>query len=260
MRKLWLAALLLPIVVWAADSPFTGTWTMDLSKVQFPDKPDTRVLQGGKFQCTTCVPAVDIKADATDQPTPGTKYRDTLAVKVIDDRTVEYTSKKSGKVIATERETLSADGKTVTVEFISYPEGSPQPVTGKVTLVRVAAGPAGSHGLSGSWRAEKVDTVSSNGLTFTFKGSSDGLMMSGMTGEGYDAKFDGKDYPIKGDRAGATVLLTRVSDSSIDETIKVDGKVVAVNRMTVSTDGKTLTVKSEDKERGRTTSWVATKR
>jgi hypothetical protein len=48
MKKLWLAAFLLPVVVWAAESPFNGTWRIDLSKVQFPDKPETWVLQDGR--------------------------------------------------------------------------------------------------------------------------------------------------------------------------------------------------------------------
>jgi hypothetical protein len=205
------------------------------------------------------VPTVDIKADGTDQPTPGTKYRDTLAVKIVNDKAIEITSKKGGKVIASEKETVSAAGKTISVEFTEYPEKSAQPVTGKVTLIRVATGPAGSHAISGSWRAEKINAVSENALALTFKASADGLTLSSQTGEGYDAKFDGKDYPIKGDRAGSVVSLKKVNDRTIDEIIKRDGKIVYVNQMTVSADGKTLTLVSEDKERGTKTSMVAAK-
>jgi hypothetical protein len=259
MRKLWFAACLLPVVALAAESPFDGTWKIDLDKVQFPDKPETWVLHDGRYQCSTCQPAVDVTADGTDQPTPGARYRDTLAVKVVDAKTVEMTDKKGGKVVAVGRATVSADGKTLSTEFTSYPEASPQPVTGKTTVARVAAGPAGAHAISGSWRTEKVDTVSTNALTFTLKASADGLMSSSATGETYDAKFDGKDYPVKGDRAGAVVSLTKIDDRSIDEATKIGGKVLYVSHMTVSADGKTMTVKSEDKERGTTTTWVATK-
>jgi len=259
MKKLWLAAFLLPVVAWAAESPFNGTWRIDLSKVQFPDKPETWVLQDGRYQCSTCQPAVDVKADGTDQPVPGARYSDTLAVKVVDDKTVEMTNKKGGKVVSMDRETVSGDGKTLTAEFTSYPEASSQPVTGKTSRARVAAGPAGSHAISGSWRAEKVDTISSNALTFTLKGTADGLISSAATGETYDAKFDGKDYPVKGDRAGAVVSLKKVDERSIDETMKIGGKVLYVTHMTVSADGKTMTVRSEDKERGTTTKWVATR-
>jgi hypothetical protein len=259
MRKVFLVMLLLPVLAWAAQSPFDGTWKIDLSKIQFPEKPDTWVLQNGSYQCSTCVPKINVKADGTDQPTPGTKYTDTLAVKVLDDKTVEMTSKKGGKVTETEKNTVSVDGKTITSEFTEYPETSKQPVTGKIMLTRTAAGPAGSHAFSGSWRTQKADAVSDNGLTLTFKSTADGLTTSSPTGEGYDAKFDGKEYPIKGDVAGSTVTLTKVNDHSIDETIKRDGKIVAVNHMTVSADGKMITTKSEDKEHGTTTTWTATK-
>ena len=71
-------------------------------------------------------------------------------------------------------------------------------------------------------------------------------------GESYDVKFDGKDYPVKGPDAARTVSLKKVNDRSIDLTIKRDGKIVGVNHMTVSADGKTLTVKMETKAENRT--------
>ena len=46
---------------------------------------------------------------------------------------------------------------------------------------------------------------------------------------------------------------------TIVETTKRDGKIVSITSLTVSADGKTLTAKSEDKERGTTSTWVATK-
>lgn len=243
----------------AGDNPFNGTWTVDLNNVQFPEKPETWVLQDGRYRCSTCQPAVDVKADGTDQPTPGARYRDTVAVKVIDDQTVEMTNNKGGTVIGVGRQTVSRDGKTLTTEFTNYPETSSDPVTGKVTVTRVADGPSGSHAISGSWRTDSVDTLSKNGMTFTLKVSADGMMSSFGTGETYDAKFDGKDYPVKGDRAGAMVSLVKRDDHSIDEKVKIGGTLLYVNHMTVSADGKTLTVESEDKERGTKTTWMATK-
>ncbi len=258
MKRL-LFAILLPALAWAAQSPFDGTWKIDLNQVKLPDKPEVFLLQNGTYECSTCVPRISVKADGSDQPVTGTKSMDTLAVKVVNDKTVDLTSKKGGKVIGSEKDIVSEDGKTVTIEFTSYPESSKQPVTGKVTFARVAPGPAGSHALSGSWRMQKANAVSDNALSYTYKGSAEGLTMKAATGETYDAKFDGKDYPIKGDRAGSTVSLKKVSDSAIVETIMRDGKIVQVNHMTVSADGKSLTVKSEEPERGTTSTFVARK-
>jgi hypothetical protein len=50
-----------------------------------------------------------------------------------------------------------------------------------------------------------------------------------------------------------------VNDRSIDLTIKRDGKIVSVNHMTVSADGKTLTVKVETTAENRTRWFTFTK-
>jgi len=187
----------------------------------------------------------------------GSTTIDTVAVRVVDDKTVEAISKKGGKVVERSKSILSADGKTSTIEFTSYPEASKQPVTGKETLIRVAAGPSGSHAASGSWRIQSV-APSDNALLFTYKSAPNGMMMTDPLGESYDAKFDGKDCPIKG-ASGYSVSLTKVNDRSIDETVKRDGKVVTVNHITVSADGKTMSTKSENKVQGTTTSYTAIK-
>jgi hypothetical protein len=259
MRK---AMLLLAVfgfvgLLWA-QSPFDGTWKVDLNTAQFPEKPQVVVLQNSTFQCSTCDPKINVKADGTDQPVQGSKDYDTLAVKVVDNKTVETTSKKGGRVVESSKTTASADGKTVTAEFTYYPEASKQPVTGKETLSRVAAGPSGSHAISGSWRIQKAN-VSENALTVTYKSSPNGLMMSDPMGESFDAKFDGKDYPVKGVPAGYTVSLTKVNDRSIDATNKRDGKIVGVDHITVSADGKTMSIQSENKVQGTTATYTATK-
>jgi hypothetical protein len=259
MKKFLFVALLLPAFALAAESPFTGTWKVDLAKAQFSQKPEVWLLQDGRYQCSTCVAKIDIKADGTDQPTPGSPGGDMMAVNVVNDRMVEITTKRGGRVTGAAKCTVSADGNTLTMEFTSYPEGSKQPVTGTQIMTRAAAGPSGSHAFSGSWRTAKVAAVSDNALTSTFKGSADGLMMSSPTGESYDAKFDGKDYPVKGGADASTVSLKRLNERSVEETIKRGGKIIYVNTMAVSADGRTMTVKSEDKERGTTDSWVAVK-
>jgi hypothetical protein len=261
MRK---AMLLLAVfgfvgLIWA-QSPFDGTWKTDLSKTQYQGgKPSTCLLQNGTYQDSSSVPKINIKADGTDQAVQGSRNYDTLAVKVVDDKTVEFTEKKAGKVVFTGKRIVSADGKTATYEFTYYPEGSKQPVTGKGTYVRVAAGPAGSHAISGSWRMQKMLSESENALMVTFKSTTDGLMMSRPTGGSYDAKFDGKDYPVKGNPNVSTVSLTKVSDRSFDETYKRDGKIVAVYHWTVSADGKAITEKTENKETDRTSTGIRIK-
>jgi hypothetical protein len=55
------------------------------------------------------------KFDGKDYPLTGDPNADTRSYKKIDDRTTELTNKKDGKIIATGRIVLSADGKSRTV-------------------------------------------------------------------------------------------------------------------------------------------------
>ncbi|HTG61943.1 MAG TPA: hypothetical protein VMG63_21360 [Terriglobia bacterium] len=100
---------------------------------------------------------------------------------------------------------------------------------------------------------------SQNGRTTTYKGAGDQISMSTPTGESYTARLDGKDSPVKGAYGWDSVSLKRLDDSTIEETDKRNGKVVEVVKMTVSPDGKKMTVVAMDKLTGRTSTYVAEK-
>jgi hypothetical protein len=253
-----LAALLVPAMA-MAQSPFDGTWKFDLSTAKFSEKLDVILLQDGMYHCTTCVPAIEVKADGKDQKLSGNPYYDTMSIKVVDDHTIEETDKKNGKTVATSKTWLSADGNTMTTEFTDSSATSGAPVTGKGEATRAAKGPAGSHAISGSWKAAKMDAMSDNAMTITYKVSGDSLSMSSPTGQSYTAKLDGTDSPYKGDPGTTSVSVKRVDKNTMEETDKRDGKVISVGRLTVSADGKTMTAAFEDKQRGTTAQFTATK-
>jgi hypothetical protein len=255
VKKLLGLFLLVPMLVWA-QSPFDGTWKFNLTGAKYSEKPETFGIKNGSYTCDTCIPKISVKADGTDQKVPGAKGYDTLAVKAVDDKTTQFTRKQAGKVVSESTDTVSADGKTLSFKFKNYPPQG-EPVTGGGSMTRVGVAPAGASASSGSWKMQKLDNISDNGMMVTFKGSADGLMMSSPTGESYDAKFDGKDYPVKSDRSGGTISLKKLSDSSIQETYKQDGKPVAVNEMTVA--GNTMKLTTKDPRRGTTESYTANK-
>lgn len=246
----WLLVLV-PAALFAAE-PFDGTWKLDLSKVELPTKVYKIELNKGMYSCSNCNPAVNIKADGTDQKVPDANTFDTESVKVVDAKTIEFTNKKAGKVVHVEKWTVSADGTHVDTTFTDYPANSPQPVTGEVTMVRADKGSAGAHAISGGWRNDKVGTVSDNGITMTYKSTAGGLSYSDPTGVSYAAKFDGKDYPTKGDAGSDMVSLKRGDANSFEETYKKNGKIIVVNHFSVAADGKTGSVASEDKKQGTT--------
>jgi len=262
MKKRQWFGLLLAILVSApamAQSAFDGTWKFNLTDAQFPKKPDVFLLKDGKYQCTTCVPPIDVNADGTDQPVKGHPYYDSVAIKVVDDRTIEETDKKGGKTVGTSKTVVAPDGKTQTFEFSDSSNTSGDPVTGKGSSTRVAQGPAGSHAVSGSWVTAKMDTLSDNALLVTFKVEGDSLSMTSPTGQSYVAKLDGTDAPYKGDPGISSVAVKKMGKNSIEETDKRDGKAITVTRMTVGTDGKTITAKVEDKLHGTSSQFTATK-
>jgi hypothetical protein len=58
----------------------------------------------------------------------------------------------------------------------------------------------------------------------------------------YEAKYDGKDYPITGSTGGDKISLKRIDALTTESTQKRDGKAAITTRRAVSPDGKTLTV------------------
>ena len=257
MKKLLFVLLLVPVLGWA-QSPFDGTWKVDLSKTKLPKKPDVFLLQNGTYECKSCNPPVSVKADGTFQAISGDPYRDMLMVKAVDDKHVEMASQKGGKDVSKATRTVSDDGNSMTIAWTYYGNPAGGPVIGTDHMKRVAKGPAGANAISGSWRDEKADVATADALTFSFKSGGDSLSYSTPTGQSYTAKVDGTETPYVGDPGTTSVSLKRIGDS-IEETDKRDGKVMSVAKLTVAADGKTMTIDVDDKLNGTKSTYVAVK-
>src|SRR5712692_1866800 len=260
-KPLWFVLLLSVLTpgLAMAQSAFDGTWKVDIKTAKFPTKPDVYLLQDGMYHCKTCAPPVDVKADGQDQKVSGHPYYDTKNIKVVDDRTIEETDKKNGKTVATSKTWVSADGNTMMFEFTDSSATNADPVTGKGEETRVAKGPAGSHAISGSWRMSKMDTLSDNGITFTYKVQGDSLSMTNLTGQSYTAKLDGTEAPYKGDPGTTSVSVKKLDTNKMEETDKSEGKVISIARMALSADGKSMTIALDDKLHGTTMQFTALK-
>jgi hypothetical protein len=242
-----------------AQSPFDGTWRGDLSSAKFPEKPDVYVLKDGMYMCKTCAPPITVKADGTDQKVTGHPYLDMMNIKVVDEKTIEEVDKKDGKVVANSKTWVSADGNTMMFEFSDSSATNGAPVTGKGSEMRVAKGPEGSHAISGSWKMTKMDQLSDNGLTLTYKTTGDSVTMTTPNGQSYTAKMDGTEAPYKGDPGTTSVSVKKTGPNSLLETDKRDGKVISVTKITVSADGKSMLFSTDDKLHGTHTEFKATK-
>src|ERR1700691_4633079 len=116
-------------VSFAADNPHIGTWKLNEAKSKFPPgaaKNNTVVYEVLCDQIKVTVYGVNAngkpthsewtgKFDGKDCPLTGDPDADTRSYKKIDARTMELTNKKGGKVIASGRIVVSADGKSRTV-------------------------------------------------------------------------------------------------------------------------------------------------
>lgn len=249
MKKFLPLLLLFPVTV-LAQSPFDGTWVVNLKKAQLPRKPDVYSLQDGVYECSTCVPRIKVEADGKDHPIAGSPYFSTVSVRVMDNNDVEITEKRAKKLVYTETDKVASDGGTLRQDVTDLAGPSGEAVVAQETYRRVSPGPAGANAVSGSWQAQKVKIISENGSTVAYRSTPHGLQASNRSGEGYDAKFDGKQYPVHGDPTHSTVSLRRINSHVIEETDWQDGVVHYKVRMSVSADGKTMKVTERDLERG----------
>jgi hypothetical protein len=235
-----------------------GTWKADVSSAKWEQKPDQFVLQGGKYSCQTCTPPWTVPADGALHAVTGHPYYDQISIKVVDDKTVQQATKLKGRDTGGSTMKVSADGNTLAIDFTDKTIANAPPQTGHFEESRVAPAPSGAHAVSGSWKPSKAQNINAESLTSTFKVDADTLHWSTPSGTSYDAKLDGTDAPIKGDPAGTTVSVKKLSDNSYQETDKRDGKVVSVTTYTVGADGK-LSGVSESKLDGSKFSWTANK-
>jgi hypothetical protein len=86
-------------------------------------------------------------------------------------------------------------------------------------------------------------------LTITWAANGDKLRVSGVgaSADGrpmrysYDPIYDGKDYPPAGAWNWDSVSNNQVDENTREDRYKKNGRIIRVERRTVSTDGKTLT-------------------
>jgi hypothetical protein len=97
--------------------------------------------------------------------------------------------------------------------------------------------------------------ATAGGIKLTSDGTdADGKPMHG----GYTSKFDGKDVPWTGNPMADTASPKRIDDNTYENVWKKAGKVTVTAKVSVSKDGKTLTVsQTGTDEKGKAVSSVA---
>jgi len=232
-----LAVLAAAVSLTAADLPWVGQWKVNVAKSNYGEWTVTYADAGpGEMQATMDGMTMKFKMDGKDYPDP---VGGTSAWKQIDASGWETVNKLKDKVLNTEASRLSADGKTLTVVAKgTRPNG--KAFENEYVYTRVSGGP----GLPGKWKTSKV-SYSGPSVVDIAAYETDGLALRvedwGMT---WNAKFDGKDNPVKGPNVpdGVTIALKRTGPKSLDYVQKQNGKELYKGTWTVSADGKTITI------------------
>lgn len=221
----------------AANDPFVGEWKLNPSKSTIVDVMKMESAGGNKIVFDLGSGPEPIAVDGTDQPSiVGTM----LSVTPEGANAWRVVRKKDGRMLLTANWTLSKDGKTLTDDFTAIgPDGK------RSTTHFVYRRTAGTSGLAGTWESRgnatmdfafvlKVEPYKGDGVSVI--DSSDGLTMN--------AKPDGKDYPSGGANApkGFTASARRVDPRTMEVTGKVNGKPGITELMSLSSDGKTMTM------------------
>jgi hypothetical protein len=255
IRFSWAPLALLPCLALTVEaSPFEGSWRMRVDAARFSTKPVEVLIARGRYSCASCVPAVDVAADGTDQPVSGHDYYDTVAVQAASATSIRVVSKKAGKIVYEDSYAVSDDGQELRWNFSD--RSSPRAVSGAILLARASTAPPAAHAASGSWKVEKIESLSDGGARLRFVSTADGLKMTSPAGRGYDAKFDGVPVALRGDTGHTRVALMKLNAHEFEETDRRNGMIVAMAKYSVSEDGKTLTITDHDTRHNRTDVFV----
>jgi hypothetical protein len=242
MRIVIAVLLLLPGAA-LAGSAFDGTWKLLPGSAQVTGKADQFQVLDGMYTCSSCVPEIKVKADGSDQKVEGHDYYDTVAVTVVSPSSIHIVDKKAGKLAISTTFDVSTDGNTLTGKFQDY-TGS-QVAAGTFTETRRAAAPPGSHRTSGSWQPGALQDANEAARTYAYQMTNEQFSMH-WNGQSYNAKFDGKEYPVHGDPGNTMVKVKKLNDHAVDETDSRQGKVTDEIHLAAASDGKSIEVTDND--------------
>lgn len=231
----------------------SGTWKANIESASFENDNRDWLLADGTFDCRSCQPPYQVAANGEWQTVDRPGY-DGQMIEIVDDNTVKGAIRKGEDELGNSTWSVSEDGQTMTITYNDL-DGD-EPVTGSTNFTRTAAGPDGSHAVSGQWTVSDVADISDAGLTFSYTLDGDTLTSAGNSG-GYAAVLGGDPVTPADDDTGGMLAVEQVSDNVYRETYTRDGEVLNVTEITV--DGDTLSFKSDDPRDGSVVTWTASR-
>jgi len=249
MKTILVICTLAPMMAIAATS-WDGTWRTKLDTFQISGKPESFDLREGEFRCASCVPAVSIPADGKDHTVTGHSYYDTVAVRVVDDSSIQWRTKKQGKLVYENTLSVSDDHNSLTTTTADHTGA--QIATFKGVEKRVGSLATGAHAISGEWQAASTTSASDSGTTVKIETTANGFKTN-YNGWITDAKFDGKPVPVVGDPGHTMAAFKQLGPTTLEETDTRDGKVTDITNWKLAADGQSIQIVDQDQLHGTTT-------
>jgi hypothetical protein len=241
MKSLVLICSLLALpsgVVFAADSPWVGTWKLDEARSHLTGDTFTYSKGPGAMlhYSDGANVSYDFGLDGKEYPSAyGRVTSWTAAGKNAWDSVV----KADGKVLGKGHRELSADGKTLTMTFTgTNADGSAYDE--QDVYERTGAG----EGLIGTWRSVKVKNPSGP-RTFVISSPRPGILHYEIPEmkASVEGPADGKDLPISGPDLPPkmTYAYQFLAPTKVSYTLRIDGRVDSQGLQTMAGDGHTYT-------------------
>jgi hypothetical protein len=220
----------------SAQSVFVGKWKLNQAKSHLTGNTVTySTAADGMLKETNSFGSYQFKTDGRPYKTP---FDSSVTWKQTGPSKWTTEDRHNDMLLATDLMQVSSDGKTMTVISTgTNPDGTPFHDTEVYTRT------AGTNGLLGTWKSEKVKESTSPIVEFAANGPNGIAWILPEIKARLDLTFDGKDVAAVGPTvpAGLTLAATKINSKSFSYLEKMNGKPIAKGTLTVSHDGKTLT-------------------
>jgi len=223
----------------ADDSPWFGTWKLNLAKSHFTGQTFTYSKNAnGLDHFSDGATEYDFTADGKEYPIAGGVTEVWIGA---GNNAWDYTDKLNGKVISMTHLELSADGKTMkTLTTGTRPDGGSMHDEATFTKIK------GGAGLEGTWKSVKVNPNAPGLWVVSATPTGDWKWEAPDWKQTLVGKPDGSNLTISGPTVGTGVsaAITAAGPRKLTYVNKQDGKTTSQGVQTLSTDGKSFTDQS----------------
>ena len=224
-------------VVFAADSPWAGTWKIDPTRSHFTGDTFTVTKGPGNLlhYADGSTASYDFGVDGKEYKTWGNRQTTWTAA---GDNAWDTVTTADGQVLGKSHRELAADGKTLKMTFTgTRPDGTAYREDDVYERV------SGTAGLIGTWRSVKVSQPNAP-QEFVITTPAPGVLhyeIPDMKASA-EGRTDGSDHPLTGPTMppDMTISFKMLSPTKIKYVMKVNGKPDNMGEQTLAADGHTL--------------------